>query len=87
MVGFVVGGFEWAGWGAVLLLGAVVELAAGEGAAQTLVEEEEQDGQALAFWGQAPAMVAVDAVRGCMAAMEKPTVRKALIEATRSWPR
>ena len=42
-IGLVVGGFELTDLGTVLLVGAVVELAGGEGAAEAAMEEEEQN--------------------------------------------
>jgi hypothetical protein len=52
----------------VLLVGAVLKLAGGAGAAEAAVEKEEEDSDALSFVGQPPAMVGVDALQQAMAA-------------------
>ena len=51
-VGAVIGGFEPAVW-TVLRVRPVMEAAVGEGAAQALVEEEEEEGDLDALWVRA----------------------------------
>ena len=50
-VGFVIGGFQFAVW-AVSGIGLMMETAVGQGAAQALVEEQEQEGDLEAFAGE-----------------------------------
>jgi hypothetical protein len=51
LVGFVIGGFEFAVWSA-RRFGFVVEAAVGEGTAEAFVEEQEEKGNVDAFAGQ-----------------------------------
>ena len=50
VVGAVVGGFELAGW-LVMGIGAVVEAAVGERAAEAFVEEQKKQGDLNPPWG------------------------------------
>lgn len=61
LVGFVIGGFEFAIW-PVVGIGFVMESAVGERAAEALVEEQEQERNVDAFGGQAVGVMAAIAL-------------------------